>query len=136
MNFDRYSSTQHWITVMSNTVELPYYTIKAETLALWLDGQPELWWNVDGDPLLTSHVDFSCPSEELSAELRRIGKPLRLFDPREAPEARGEAVPVDELNDLADTHNNSKARTFLLSWEGDDIQWLLSEDPDAAKAGA
>lgn len=136
MSFGGYSPTQHWITVMSNTVELPYYTIKAETLAQWLDSQPELWWNVDGDPLLTSHVDFSCPGEELSAELRRIGKPLRLFDPREAPEARGEAVPVDELNDLADTHNNSKARTFLLSWEGDDIQWLLSEDPDAAKAGA
>lgn len=121
---------------MSNTVQLPYYTINADALAEWLDGQPEIWWNVDGDPLLTSHVDFSCPAEELSAELRRIGKPLRVYDPREASVAHGEAVVSGQLNELADTHNNSQARTFLLSWEGDEIQWLLSEDPDAAKAGA
>ncbi len=121
---------------MSEILELPYYTIDAEALAQWLDDQPELWWNVDGDPLLTSHIDFSCPSEELSAELRRIGKPLRMFDSREGSKAHGEAVPVEQLNDLADTQNNSHARTYLLCWEGDDIQWLLSEDPDAAKVKA
>ena len=55
---------------MSKTLELPYYTIKSEELANWLDDQPESWWIVDGDPVLTSHVDFPCPSEELSAELR------------------------------------------------------------------
>lgn len=119
--------------IMSEILELPYYTIDAEALAQWLDDQPELWWSVDGDPLLTSHIDFSCPSEELSAELRRIGKPLRMFDSREGSKAQGEAVPIELLNDLADTKNNSHARTYLLCWEGDDIQWLLSEDPDAAK---
>ncbi len=117
---------------MSETLKLPYYTIKAEELADWVDGQPELWWIVDGDPVLTSHVDFPCPGEELSAELRRVRKPLRMFDPRNDSTAHGEAVPLEQLNDMADTDNNSRARTYLLCWDGDDIQWLLSEYSDAA----
>lgn len=121
---------------MSEALKLPYYTIKAENLANWLDDQPDSWWIVDGDPVLTSHVDFPCPSEELSAELRRVNKPLRMFDPREGSKAQGEAVPIEQLDDMADTDNNSQARTYLLCWDGDDIQWLLAEDPDAAKESA
>ncbi len=121
---------------MTRAVKLPYYTIKAEELASWLDRQPDAWWIVDGDPALTSHVDFPCPSEELSEELRRVSKPLRMFDPRENSIAKGESVPVEQLDDMADTDNNSGARTYLLCWEGDDIQWLLAEDPDAAKESA
>lgn len=121
---------------MSKVINLPYYTISAEELASWLDGQPDSWWIVDGDPVLTSHVDFPCPSEELSAELRRVSKPLRMYDPREKSKAQGEAVRVDQLDDMADTDNNSQARTYLLCWDGDDIQWLLAEDPDAAREPA
>jgi hypothetical protein len=121
---------------MSKTLELPYYTVKADELANWLDDQPESWWIVDGDPVLTSHVDFPCPSAELSAELRRTRKSLRLFDPRKDSKARGEAVRVEQLDDMADTNNNSKARTYLLSWDDDDIQWLLAEYPDAANKPA
>ena len=121
---------------MSEALKLPYYTIKADELAKWLDDQPNSWWIVDGDPVLTSHVDFPCPSEELSDELRRLNKPLRMFDPRAGSKAQGEAVPIGQLNDMADTKNNSRARTYLLCWDGDDIQWLLAEDPAAAKESA
>ena len=105
-------------------------------MANWLDGQPALWWMVDGDPVLTSHVDFPCPGDELSAELRRVSRPLRMFDPRKDSKAHGEAVRVEQLNDIADTDNKSKARTCLLCWDGDDIQWLLAEYPDAANESA
>ena len=115
---------------MSQTLNLPYYTIAAEELANWLDQQPQLWWIVDGDPVLTSLIDFPCPSEELSAELRRVNKSLRIHDPRKDATAKGEAVRVEQLNDLADTENNSKARTYLLCWEGDYVQWLLAEYPE------
>jgi len=121
---------------MSKALKLPYFTIEADELARWLDLQPEDWWTVDGDPLLTSRVDFPCPSEELSAELRRVHRSLRIFDPRQHSESHSERIPRTELDDLADTDNNLKARTFLLCWDGEDIQWLLAEDPDAAKASA
>ena len=121
---------------MSETLNLPYYTIKSEDLAKWLDDQPESWWIVDGDPVLTSHVDFPCPVEELSAELRRVRKPLRMFDPRNNSTAHGDAAPLEQLDDIADTDNNSQARTYLLSWDGYDIQWLLSEYSDDANESA
>ena len=117
---------------MSKLLKLPYYRIKAEELADWLDGQPAAWWIVDGDPVLTSRVDFPCPSEELSAESPRVAKPLRLFDPRTDSTAHGEAVRVEQLEDIADTDNNSRAKTYLLCWDGDDDQWLLAEYRDAA----
>jgi hypothetical protein len=119
---------------MSETLNLPYFTLNANELAEWLDAQPQAWWTVDGDPLLTSRVDFPCPSEELSAELRRATTSLRIFDPRERSMAHGESIKHTQLNDLADRGNNSKARTFLLCWDGEDIQWLPAEDLEAANA--
>lgn len=121
---------------MSEALKLPYFTIDAEKLAKWLDGQPDSWWFVDGDPVLTSRVDFPCPSDELATALRQQGQSLKIFDPRAQPKADGEAAPIDELNKLADTANNSGAKTYLLSWEADDNQWLLVEDPNAAKDSA
>ncbi len=118
---------------MAEALKLPYFRIKSKDLAKWLDDQPDSWWIVDGDPLLTSHVDFPCPSEELSAELRALNKSLRVFDPRKNSKAHGQAVRLEQLDDMADTNNNSKAKTYLLCWDGDDIQWLLAEYSDAAK---
>jgi hypothetical protein len=94
---------------MSKTLDLPFYTIKAGRLADWPDGQPDSWWIVDGDPVLTSHVDFPCPSEELSAELRDVTKSLRQFDPGKDSKAHREVIGVEQLNDIADTNNNSHA---------------------------
>lgn len=117
---------------MSKVVKLPYFTVSANDLANWLDAQPNLWWTVDGDPYLTSRVDFPCPSNELSAELRQANKMLRIYDPREHSPAHGDLIPSTQLNELADTDNNSQVRTFLFCWDQEAIQWLLAEAPQAS----
>lgn len=116
---------------MTQATKLPFFTFSAVDLADWLDRRPDVWWSVDGDPTLMSAVDFPCPSEELSAELRRVGKGLRIFDPREDSTSNGLTFDVNDLDALADRENNSRARTFLLAWEGGDIPWLLAEYIDA-----
>ncbi len=107
---------------------LPHYTLRPEELARWLLGQPESWWMVDGDPLLTSEVDFPCPGEELVDSLRRIDTPLIVFDPTEGSEASGQVIGAEQFDKLADVNNRRKMRTFLLSWAGSGIEWLLFED--------
>ena len=121
---------------MTKVNALPYYSLRAEDLANWLDAEPETWWIVDGDPLLTSLIDFPCPEEELSMELHRVNKSLRLFDPRTDSSAHGQPLDLNELEGIADRDNNSKARTYLLSWEDNDLQWLLSEYPGAGRESA
>lgn len=121
---------------MPEEIDLPYYTISAAELAQWFASQSESWWNVDGDPLLTSLVDFPCPSDEIAEAVGQLGMSVRVYDPRKDPAADGSSVEVDRLNDLADTDNNSSARTFLMRWEDGELQWLLAEDLDAANDNA
>lgn len=71
-------------------------------------------------------------SGELSAAVRKVGKSLRVFDARNGATAVGQRIPSDELKELANTDNNPHERTFLLCWEDNGIQWLMSEDKDAA----
>ncbi len=110
--------------------DLPHYTLTAAALADWIESQPEPWWFVDGDPRLTSKVDFPCPGDELAPALRKIGKDkdLLLYDRTPGSTARGEPVDPARLNELADTNNNRHARTFLFSWADFDNDWLLVED--------
>ena len=108
--------------------EKPHYTVTAQTLADWLESQPEKWWSVDGDPLLTSTVDFPCPSDELAPEIRRVGKNLLLQDKDPASQAHGELIPGNQLDSLADTSIRSRRRIFRLSWADSDVGWLLLED--------
>ena len=56
----------------------PHYKLPADTIADWIERQPEKWWSVDGDPLLGSVVDFPCPSDELAPAIRRVCKNLLL----------------------------------------------------------
>jgi hypothetical protein len=56
---------------MSPTKELSFAMVAPAELARWLDAQPDTWWTVDGDPLLTSEADFPCPAQELSLALRK-----------------------------------------------------------------
>ncbi|QDV85806.1 hypothetical protein [Planctomycetes bacterium TBK1r] len=118
---------------MPNQIQLPYYTIKATDLASWIEQQGEMWWFVDGDPLLTSFVNFPCPPDELIKALQKVDKNALIFDPREGITAKGEAMELEQMDDMADKNNNSSARTFLLQWADDDWQWLMMEDPAAAK---
>src|SRR5438093_8940960 len=103
----------------------PHYTLPAAELARWIEGQPDQWWSVDGDPRLTSVVDFPCPSDELAPALRKIGKDLLLYDKTSPSRAHGEKLGADRLDELADVSNRLKEKTFLLSWADSDIEWLL-----------
>jgi hypothetical protein len=83
---------------------------------------------VDGDPRLTSKVDFPCPGDELGPALRKIGKDLLLYDKTSGSTAHGEIVDPRRFDDLADTNNRRHRKTFLLNWADSDEDWLLVED--------
>jgi hypothetical protein len=106
----------------------PHYTLPASELAAWIERQPDQWWSVDGDWRLTGMVDFPCPSDELAPALRQIGKNLLVYDQTPGSEASGENLDVAHLNDLADTKNRRRRRTFLLNWADSDEDWLLLDD--------
>ncbi len=106
----------------------PHFTLSANALADWIESQPEQWWIVDGDYRLMSTVDFPCPSDELAPAIRRIGKKLLLRDRSPSSKAHGEEIPIERLNDYADTKNRRHWRTFLFSWDDSDVEWLLVED--------
>lgn len=108
--------------------ERPHYTVPAKVLAQWIEDQPDRWWFVDGDPLLTSVLDFPCPSDELAPAIRKIGKAILLQDMNAVSSARGEEIGSENLDEFADTNNRQRQRTWLLSWQGSDIDWLLIED--------
>ncbi len=106
----------------------PHYSILAASLAQWIEAQPDRWWSVDGDPLLTSLLDFPCPSDELAPMIRKIGKRLLLQDKNALSTAQGEEIESDMLDALSDTTNRQRQRTWCLSWQGSEIDWLLIED--------
>ncbi len=108
--------------------EKPHYTLPAAILAQWIESQPDKWWSVDGDPLLTSIVDFPCPSDELAPMILREGKNLLLQDKNPASQAHGEVIGGDKLDGLADTSNRKHRKILRLSWSGSDVDWLLIED--------
>ncbi|HKI34999.1 MAG TPA: hypothetical protein VKA46_24295 [Gemmataceae bacterium] len=116
--------------------DLPHYSLSAATLADWVENQPERWWFVDGDPVLTGEVYFPCPSDELASLLRKVGGRLLLYDKTPGSHARGEEVGADRLDDLCDTTDNFQQKTLVLCWDNADIDWLLVEDKEAARVGA
>jgi hypothetical protein len=117
-----------WETEQVSVRDKPHYTLPAAALAEWIEDQPDKWWSVDGDPVLTSVVDFPCPGDELAPAIRRVGKDLLLQDIHAGSQARGEFVGRDRLNELADTRNRWRKKIFLLSWADSDVDWLLIED--------
>jgi hypothetical protein len=108
--------------------ERPYYTIPAVALAEWIDNQPDKWWSVDGDPLLSSMVDFPCPSDELAPVIRRVGKDLLLRDMNTTSQAHGEAIGKDNLDELCVRSPRRGQKILCLSWADSGIDWLLLED--------
>ncbi len=73
----------------------PHYTLPAATLAGWIERQSDRWWSVDGDPNLTSLVDFPYPGDELAPVIRKIGKDLLVYDRHTASTAHGEVIGSD-----------------------------------------
>ena len=108
--------------------EMPYYRVRAAALADWLEHQPDSWWVVDGDPLLTSRIDFPCPSDELAPAIRSIGRDLLVRDKAAASNAHGQFVEIDRLDELVDVRNRHHEKTLRLSWIDSGIDWLLMED--------
>ncbi len=119
---------------MADVTDFPYFVIEANVLANWVEEQKDVWWNVDGDKKLMSKLNFPCPSDELAAELKKVSGEMLAYDWREEPEAEHQEIDGEKFAELANTDNNSKCRTFLLSWRySPRDKWLLSEDLDAAK---
>jgi hypothetical protein len=109
-----------------SVIQQSHYIVPAETLATWIESQPDRWWWVDGDPRLTSVVGFPCPADELAPAIRKIGKDLRVYDKNLS--AHGEILEGKSLDDLCDTANRRGRKTLLLSWIDLDVEWLLVED--------
>jgi hypothetical protein len=104
----------------------PYYLVQARNLAAWIEDQgEEIWWRVDGDPLLMGRLMFPCPPDELAEELRKINRPLLVSDPNGA--GHGEEVLPDELSRLVEREELG-VPVLYLSWQGDSNDWLLIED--------
>ena len=106
----------------------PHYTLSASALADWIEGLPDMWWSVDGDPRLMSVLDFPCPSDELAPAVRHVGKDMLIYDRNHGSTAHGEKIDADRLASLADTSQRKGRMAFLLSWGDSDEGWLLLED--------
>src|SRR5260370_10045806 len=91
--------------------EKPHYTLSAASLAEWIERQPDQWWSVDGDPLLSSILDFPCPTDEIAPMLRSIGSNLLVQDKNPMSPANGEMVDRDKLDELGSTSNGKHIRT-------------------------
>ncbi len=125
----------------------PHYEILSPELADWLERQgAELWWTVDGDPLLTGKLTFPCPADELAAALRAINRPLLVQAKMGDEGAVGQSIEANKLDEvvgrLADTiHPIGQAqpvpwggdRLFYLCWKGAPHEWLLTEDSETAE---
>lgn len=110
-----------------------HVVVSSRSIAEWLDGQPGTWWNVDGDPLLTSEMDFPCPNDELAAGFRKHDGKIWVFTKERNRANAGEDVNSLGLDDLVDTENPRREKNLLAAWMGSDIEWLLSEDKDMAE---
>ena len=75
--------------------------------------------------------------DELAAELRRLDRPLFVFDKCRNPEARGQVIGEDQLDELVDRLGDDVAtadRLLYLSWKGSDEPWLLIEDRETTES--
>lgn len=107
----------------------PHYTLRAATLAEWINSQPEKWWSVDGDPMLMSTVDFPCPNDELAPAILRAGKDLLLLrDMKPNLLLEGAEIGKQDLDAMVVPSNKRHPPTLHLAWENSDLDWFLFED--------
>ncbi len=111
-----------------------HVVISSQVLAKWLDSQPGSWWTVDGDPLLTSEIDFPCPNDELAEALRKLNKDIVVFTKASVRGNLKKELRPGDLDGLADTENPRMEKNILASWQRSDVQWLLTEDKSMAEA--
>jgi hypothetical protein len=118
----------------------PHYEIPSPELAAWLEQQGiDVWWNVDGDSLLTGRLSFPCPGDELAAELRRIDRPLLVQAKEGDAEAKGQMIDAAHLDRVVGRFSENRKprgtrqkwaedRLLYLCWKGSHHDWLLTED--------
>lgn len=126
---------------MTTLRDEPHYEIDASELAAWVEAQGlDLWWSVDGDPLLMGNLSLPCPGDELAAELRRINRPLLIRAPADEPAAGGQKIDRTGVDRLAvrfippwDVPPGERPLTFdereiPCAWKSRGKEWLLIED--------
>src|SRR5262249_54836289 len=110
----------------------PHYELPPAELAAWLEQQgPDLWWNVDGDPLLTGRLTFPCPARTLATQLRTISRPLLIQAKKDDTAAKGQPIGKDRIDTTVDRLGNnlhvisgeesppwSANRILYLCWKG------------------
>ena len=124
----------------------PHYTVGAGELAAWVEAQgPDLWWDVDGDPLLTGRLSTPCPADELAAALRKVARPLLVQAKPGDADARGQAIDADRLDALTSRFSENVSyvgspppgaddRLLYMRWQNSPVEWLLIEDTVTAAA--
>ena len=110
-----------------------YSKIAAEELAKWLCQDPDLYWTVDGDPILSGKLSFPCPGDELADALRQIGRPLEVLHQKGMPRTRGETVTSAELDDLVETEELD-TRVLQFRWKDGQSEWILIEDEETSES--
>jgi hypothetical protein len=115
----------------------PYYQVSAQDLASWLvKNAQDASWSVDGDNLLTSRLDFPCPTEELAKELERIGGEMFVRAPANETGGIGETIGQDRLDAIVrheratQSDDAPTSRALYLRWDDQDVseEWVLIED--------
>lgn len=107
--------------------------ISAKELAGWIDEQGgSTYWTVDGDPLLAGRLSLPCPGDELASELRKINKPLLVFDP---PGLSHPSAAPPKLDDLVEREELG-TRVLQFQWKGSDSIWLLIEDEETSESAS
>lgn len=120
----------------------PHYQVASSELADWLERQgTDIWWSVDGDPILTGRMSVPLPADELADELRRMNRPLLVRDLNHTPTARGQQVTAQDLDQLVGRMGDGVLltrpgprpawmddRVFYLSWPDRGEEWMLIED--------
>ena len=116
---------------MSMTVRLRSSEIPSATLADWLDQEtPNRWWAVDGDPILTGEVSFPCPTDELTAELRRINGTLEVKHHLNGTIPAGWVLDAAHFFSQGNMSEPEEERIFEMRWlkPRETNPWLLIED--------
>ena len=124
----------------------PHFEVPSAELAAWIEKQgTSVWWNVDGDPLLTDQVPFPCPGDEFAEALRRVNRPLLIQDPKKRQDAKGQLIGEADLDSVVDRLGNNVQypgakplwaddRAFYCCWKGSENVWLLAEDKETSAA--
>jgi hypothetical protein len=106
----------------------PHFTLPAATLADWIESQPEKWWSVDGDPTLSSILDFPCPGDEIAPAIRADGKNLLVQAKDGHSPAHGEVIAREAIDALSEYSKKRRHKILRLTWADSDVDWLLLED--------